>query len=288
MFFCEKPRSHVGTARTCTPSPTLKTLIVLGGTCQICPLQWSSLSGFQNINQDFANVFQVWWLLLLPNSSFCITCGKLQKKHLEALGNSTDFMLLALGDRHLPQPAGCGNYNLLPYLFLYLYRLYQYLAAFPTSVSASKFPSWNFWFSRIPGASTLILQRQEAYLEPWWPALFRIGREFLKGQKILKKHEETTKLKKDRGWKPPPEDAPKFFSYKPFRLQIWDLFSPKITYFWTEKCVSFKQIRKSQPREIRLKNRFKTLPHFFSNPPIPRKSIPPTRNSHVHGIHCFT
>ena len=55
-FFCEKPRSHVGTARTCTPSPTLKTLIVLGGTCQICPLQWSSLSGFQNINQDFANV----------------------------------------------------------------------------------------------------------------------------------------------------------------------------------------------------------------------------------------
>ena len=55
-----KTRNHVGTARTCTPSPTLKPLIVLGGTCQICLLQWSSLSGFQSINKDFANVFKVW------------------------------------------------------------------------------------------------------------------------------------------------------------------------------------------------------------------------------------
>ena len=89
-------------------------------------------------------------MLLLPNASCCksITCGKLQNKPLEALGNSTDFMLLALADRHLPQPAGCGNYNLLPlhYLFLYLYRLYQYLAAFPTSVSASKFPQFFLIF----------------------------------------------------------------------------------------------------------------------------------------------
>ena len=58
------------------------------------------------------------------------------KKPLEALGNSTDFMLLALADRHLPQPAGCGNYNLLPspYLFLYLYRLYMPLPV-PCSIS---------------------------------------------------------------------------------------------------------------------------------------------------------
>ena len=60
-------------------------------------------------------------------------------------------------------------------------------------------------------------------------------------------------------------------------------FSHPFTYFWTEKCLSFKQTRKSQPPEIRLKNRFKTLPHVFSNA-TPRKSIPPTRNSHVHGM----
>ena len=217
MFFCEKPRSHVGTARTCTPSPTLKTLIVLGGTCQICPLQRSSLSGFQNINQDFANVFLR--MLLLPNASFCITCGKLQEKPLEALGNSTDFMLLALADRHLPQPAGCGNYNLLPlpYLFLYLYRLYQYLAACPTSVSASKFPSRFFLIfqdsrsldSHPPKTGSVFRAMVACIVQDW--------KEVSERPKNL---EETTKLKKNRGWKPRPEDAPKFFSYKPFRLQI--------------------------------------------------------------------
>ena len=221
-------------------------------------------------------------MLLLPNASCCksITCGKLQNKHLEALGNSTDFMLLALADRHLPQPAGCGNYNLLPYLFLYLYRLYQYCTLqHDFCVSFKKFPSRFFWFSRIPGASTLILQRQEAYLEPWWPALFRIGRKFLNGQKILKKQQSWQK-----SWVETTPGRCPHTNPSDFRS---DLFSPKITYFWTEKCLSFKQIRKSQPREIRLKNRFKTLPHFFSNA-IPRKSIPPTRNSNVHGIHCFT
>ena len=138
-------------------------------------------------------------MLLLPNASFCITCGKLQNKHLEALGNSTDFMLLALADRHLPQPACCGNYNLLPlhYLFPYLYRLYMPLPV-PCSISdfcvSFQIPQPKFfWFSRIPGASTFILQRQEAYLEPWWPALFRIGRKFLNGQKILKKQQSWKK-----------------------------------------------------------------------------------------------
>ena len=131
-------------------------------------------------------------------------------------------MLLALADRHLPQPAGCGNYNLLPlpYLFLYLYRLYQYhyhyhdctttyhhhhhnqqqqgandiLQHFRLLRQLPNSPADFFWFSRIPGASTFILQRQEAYLEPWWPALFRIGRKFLNGQKILKKQQSWKKI----------------------------------------------------------------------------------------------
>ena len=241
-------------------------------------------------------------MLLLPNASCCksITCGKLQKKPLEALGNSTDFMLLALADRHLPQPAGCGNYNLLPlpYLFLYLYRLYQYhyhyhdctttyhhhhhnqqqqgandiLQHFRLLRQLPNSPN-SFWFSRIPGASTLILQRQEAYLEPWWPALFRIGRKFLNGQKILKKQQSWKKIV---GGIHPRKMPPSFSVTNPSDFRS-GTFSHPFTYFWTGKSLSFKQIRKSQPREIRLKNGFKTLPHFFSNPPIPRKSIPPTR-----------
>ena len=190
-------------------------------------------------------------------------------------------MLLALADRHLPQPACCGNYNLLPlhYLFLYLYRLYQYLAAFPTSVSASKFPQVFLIFQD---------SRSLDFHPPKTGSVFRAMVAGLEGSFwTAKKSWRNNKVEKKSWVETPPEDAPKFFSYKPFRLQIWDLFSPKITYFWTEKCLSFKQIRKSQPREIRLKNGFKTLPHFFSNA-IPRKSIPPTRNSHVHGIHCFT
>ena len=229
-------------------------------------------------------------MLLLPNASFCITCGKLQKKPLEALGNSTDFMLLALADRHLPQPAGCGNYNLLPlpYLFLYLYRLYMPSTStlqHDFCVSFKKFRSRFFWFSRIPGASTLILQRQEAYLEPFWPALFRIGRKFLNGQKILKKQQSWKKIV---GGNHPRKMPPSFSVTNPSDFRSGTFSHPKSHISGPKKCVSFKQIRKSQPREIRLKNRFKTLPHFFSNPPIPRKSIPPTRNSHVHGIHCFT
>ena len=150
--------------------------------------------------------------------------GNCKKKPLEALGNSTDFMLLALADRHLPQPAGCGNYNLLPlpYFFLYLYRLYQYLAAFPTSVSASKFPQFFLIFqdsrsldSHPPKTGSVFRAMVACIVQDW--------KEVSERPKNL---EETTKLKKNRGWNPPPEDAPKFFSYKPFRLQIWDLFSP--------------------------------------------------------------
>ena len=230
-------------------------------------------------------------MLLLPNASCCksITCGKLQNKHLEALGNSTDFMLLGLGDRHLPSQLAAATTT----SYLYLTSSSTSTASTSTvpcsmtSASASKnSPADFFWFSRIPGASTLILQRQEAYLEPWWPALFRIGRKFLNGQKILKKQQSWKKIV---GGNHPPKMPPSFSVTNPSDFRS-GTFSHPFTYFWTEKCLSFKQIRKSQPREIRLKNRFKkfkTLPHFFSNA-IPRKSIPPTRNSHVHGIHCFT
>ena len=162
-------------------------------------------------------------MLLLPNASFCITCGKLQKKPLEALGNSTDFMLLALADRHLPQPAGCGNYNLLPlpYLFPYLYRLYMPLPV-PCSIS-------DFCVSfQIPQPKFLIFQDSRSLDShpPKTGSVFRamvacIVQDWKEVSERPKNFEETTKLKKtNRGWKPPPEDAPKFFSYKPFRLQI--------------------------------------------------------------------
>ena len=180
-------------------------------------------------------------MLLLPNASCCksITCGKLQNKHLEALGNSTDFMLLGLGDRHLPQPACCGNYNLLPlpYLFLYLYRLYQYCTLqHDFCVSFKKFPSRFFLIfqdsrsldSHPPKTGSVFRAMVACIVQDW--------KEVSERPKNL---EETTKLKTNRGWKPPPEDAPKFFSYKPFRLQI-SPFLTQIHIFLDRKMLIFQ------------------------------------------------
>ena len=163
-------------------------------------------------------------MLLLPNASFCITCGKLQKKPLEALGNSTDFMLLALADRHLPQPAGCGNYNLLPlpYLFLYLYRLYQYCTL-----------QHDFCVSfQIPQQIFLIFQDSRSLDShpPKTGSVFRamvacIVQDWKEVSERPKNLEETTKLKKIVGGNHPRKMPPSFSVANPSDFRS-DLFSP--------------------------------------------------------------
>ena len=207
------------------------------------------------------------------------------------MGNSTDFMLLALADRHLPQPAGCGNYNLLPspYLFLYLYRLYMPLPV-PCSIS-------DFCVSfQIPQPIFLIFQDSRSLDShpPKTGSVFRamvacIVQDWKEVSERPKNLEKTTKLKKNRGWKPPTEDAPKFFSCKPFRLQIWPFLTlshisgPKNAY--RSNKLGNLNLGKSGWRIV---SKHYPISFPFVSNAIPRKSIPPTRNSHVHGIHCFT
>ena len=140
---CEKPRSHVGTARTCTPSPTLKPLIVLGGTCQICLLQWSSLSGFQSINKDFANVFKVWCFFYRMQVVVKVSHVGNCKKTSRSFGKLNRFYVASAWVDISPSQLAAATTT----SYLYLTSsptstastcLYQYLAAFPTSASASK------------------------------------------------------------------------------------------------------------------------------------------------------
>ena len=293
VFFCEKPRSHVGTARTCTPSPTLKTLIVLGGTCQICPLQWSSLSGFQNINQDFANVFKVWCFFYRMQVVVKVSHVGNCKTNISKLWETQPILRCwrLLIDISPSQRAAATTTS---YLHLTSSStstastcLYQYLAAFPTSVSASKFPSRFFLIfqdsrsldSHPPKTGSVFRAMVACIVQDW--------KEVSERPKNL---EETTKLKKKSWVETTPGRCPQVFQLQ--TLQTSDL----------EPFLTLSHI--SGPKNAYLSNKLGNLnlgksgwrivsKHypisfpFFSNA-IPRKSIPPTRNSHVHGIHCFT